>query len=50
MTYIIIYSDIVENNVQLYKDYLYQFLSGKKQKDYLKEHPVSVMDIKKINL
>jgi len=37
------YADIVENNVQLYKDYLYKFLSGKKQKDYLKEHPVIYM-------
>jgi hypothetical protein len=37
------YADIVENNLQLYKDSLYKFLSGSSQKAYLKEHPVLYM-------
>ncbi|ORX41811.1 Metallo-dependent phosphatase [Piromyces finnis] len=37
------YSDIEENDINLYKDSLYKFLQGKSQRNYLKEHPVVYM-------
>jgi len=37
------YADIVENNLQLYKNSLYDFLSGKSQKNFLTERPVIYM-------
>jgi len=37
------YADIVENDIKLYKDSLFKFLSGESQKNYLKEHPVFYM-------
>jgi len=37
------YADIVEDNLQPYKDYLYKFLSGKSQKNFLTEHPLIYM-------
>jgi hypothetical protein len=37
------YANIVENNLQLYKDSLYKFLSGEKQRNFLKERPVLYM-------
>jgi len=37
------YADIVENDINLYKDQLFKFLQGNSQKNYLKEHPVVYM-------